>query len=182
MLHFGRFSDVLPSAKQTQEDAMKIRHQWIPKISDDRIEYVSIEDIKDMEKLIQQLSPKAPAFTGQKLKNLRLDAHIIVLRDYAVRHADKYHKDIVRSPIVAMTTVFVMHLPQGKRAHIENVVVDEKYRGKGVGRQMMECIEAWALMQGVKGLQLTSRRPIAQKMYERLGYAEPATKLYRKNL
>jgi ribosomal protein S18 acetylase RimI-like enzyme len=161
---------------------MQIEHEWLAKISMQGVAFVPDEDIKDMNRLVHQLSPKAPTFTARKLTELRHDADVIVLRDAGVRAKGSTVTDPWRHPIIAMSIVVPMHLPQGLRMHIEGVVVDEKYRGRGVERLMMECIEASALMCSSERLQLTSSRPDAQKMYLKLGYTTPKSLLFRKSL
>jgi ribosomal protein S18 acetylase RimI-like enzyme len=161
---------------------MNIEHQWLPQISRQSLAYVSSADTEDMARLVQQLSPKALPFTDQKLLALRRSADIILMRDKDVPRGSWSETGQERFKIVAMTCVFPMHLPQGLRLHIENVVVDEAYRGKGVGKHMMKCIEASALMMGGERLQLTSSRPDAQKMYLSLGFTTPKTQLFRKSL
>ena len=57
---------------------------------------------------------------------------------------------------------------------VENVVTDEKYRGKGIGRGMFEAIETWGREKEchycilVSGLQRTG----AHKFYDAIGYSE----------
>ena len=57
---------------------------------------------------------------------------------------------------------------------VENVVTDEKYRGKGIGRGMFEAVEAWGKEKEchycilVSGLQRTG----AHKFYDAIGYSE----------
>ena len=60
------------------------------------------------------------------------------------------------------------------RDSVENVVTDEKYRGKGIGRGMFEAIETWGREKEchycilVSGLQRTG----AHKFYDAIGYSE----------
>ena len=55
---------------------------------------------------------------------------------------------------------------------IEDVCVDEKYRGRGVGKMLLQAVDDWCLSRGIRGLQLlcdTANAP-AQKFYEHLGW------------
>ncbi len=57
-------------------------------------------------------------------------------------------------------------------ALIEDIVVDAHWRQKGIGREMMACLEKWALDQGVTRLQLLADRTnfSALDFYDRIGW------------
>jgi ribosomal protein S18 acetylase RimI-like enzyme len=68
----------------------------------------------------------------------------------------------------------------GNHCRIEDVVVDEKHRGKGLGRRLMsKTIEALREM-NVKRVELTSRpsRTVANKLYRSLGFKLRKTNVY----
>ena len=53
---------------------------------------------------------------------------------------------------------------------IEDVCVDEKYRGRGVGKMLLQAVDDWCLARNIRGLQIlcdTENAP-AQKFYEKL--------------
>ena len=54
----------------------------------------------------------------------------------------------------------------GIRAQIEAVRVLEKYRGKGIGRQLFE----WAIQRAIVQLTTEKKRPEAIQFYEKLGF------------
>lgn len=58
--------------------------------------------------------------------------------------------------VVGMCTaqILVSTAEGGKAALIEDMVVNENYRGRGIGRLLMSSIEDWSISQGVKRLQL----------------------------
>jgi GNAT superfamily N-acetyltransferase len=60
----------------------------------------------------------------------------------------------------------------GPSALVEDVVVDERERGTGVGRRLLDALEAWARGQGATRLQLLADRENAPalRFYERLGW------------
>ena len=65
------------------------------------------------------------------------------------------------------------------------IVVDEAYRGKGIGRQLMEQAEIWGRAQGCTAVYLKSNviRREAHAFYESLGYRNVKTQYaYRKAL
>jgi GNAT superfamily N-acetyltransferase len=61
-------------------------------------------------------------------------------------------------------------------AVVEYVVVDEKYRSRGIGRQLMEYVMSLAKEAGCYKIILTSdlRRERAHKFYESLGFEDSA--------
>jgi len=56
---------------------------------------------------------------------------------------------------------------------VEEIMVNEKYRSKGVGKKMMQEIESIAKKMDSKLIALATRR--ASHFYEKIGYEESAT-------
>jgi len=54
------------------------------------------------------------------------------------------------------------------------LVVDEQFRGYGIGRALTMAVESWAIETGASGIRLTSRvsRKDAHKFYEACGYVD----------
>lgn len=74
-------------------------------------------------------------------------------------------------------TLHLMFLPSisfqgGLRAQIESVRVDDSYRGRGIGSEMMKWSIARAQARGAHIVQLTTHRSReeAHRFYERLGF------------
>lgn len=65
---------------------------------------------------------------------------------------------------------------------MEAVVVDENYRGNGIGKEMLLDLESRAKRQGCSYIILVSgnQRKEAHKFYEALGYGEDKAKGFRK--
>lgn len=72
---------------------------------------------------------------------------------------------------------------QGTIANIDEMIVDEKHRGTGIGRALVEYAERKARSVGCSGIELDSalHRKEAHKFYEHLGFTNSAH-LYSKNL
>jgi ribosomal protein S18 acetylase RimI-like enzyme len=72
-------------------------------------------------------------------------------------------------------------LPTGLRARIEDVVVDDAARGKGVGSVLTEEALRLARNAGARTVDLTSRpsRQAANRLYERLGFQARDSRVYR---
>lgn len=101
--------------------------------------------------------------------------------------------EIVRSPAtmllmaeddgeyVGSLTLVLFRIPTGMRAWIEDVVVDESARGKGVGSALNVAAIERAQRVGARTVDLTSRpsREVANRLYQRLGFKPRDTNVYR---
>jgi ribosomal protein S18 acetylase RimI-like enzyme len=83
--------------------------------------------------------------------------------------------------IVGTLTLVVFPIPTGTRALIEDVVVDETARGRGVGEALTHAAIDRARAAGARTVDLTSRpsREAANRLYQRLGFEQRETNVYR---
>ena len=83
--------------------------------------------------------------------------------------------------IVGSLTLVLFSIPTGKRAWIEDVVVDEKCRNRGIGEVLNKDAINIARQRGAKTVDLTSRpsRQSANRLYNRLGFIQRETNIYR---
>ncbi|HEY3702089.1 MAG TPA: GNAT family N-acetyltransferase [Acidimicrobiales bacterium] len=83
--------------------------------------------------------------------------------------------------IVGTLTLVVFRIPTGVRAWIEDVVVDDSARGRGVGEALNEEAIRRAVAAGARSVDLTSRpsREAANRLYRRLGFEVRDTNVYR---
>lgn len=72
----------------------------------------------------------------------------------------------------------------GKNAYLEDFVVDQAARGKGVGHLLFDAYEKWAREKGCKNLEFTcgNGREAAQKFYNDHGATIYDTNFFRKKL
>lgn len=119
--------------------------------------------------LLPQLSSRAAALTRNGLTQVAsADATtLFVARDDGV--------------VVGMLTLAVFAIPTGVRAWIEDVVVDESARGRGVGEALVAAAVARARSVGARTLDLTSNRSreAAHRLYQRSGFEVRETSVYR---
>ena len=87
------------------------------------------------------------------------------------------------SQVVGMLTLVVFPIPTGIRAWIEDVVVEEPQRGKGVGELLTRAAIEQAEKLGARTVDLTSRptREAANRLYVRCGFQLRETNVYRHN-
>jgi ribosomal protein S18 acetylase RimI-like enzyme len=80
-----------------------------------------------------------------------------------------------------MLTLAIFRIPTGIRAWIEDVVVYEADRGKGVAQSLLEAGIELASSKGAKTLDLTSRpaRVSANRLYQKVGFKHRDTNVYR---
>jgi ribosomal protein S18 acetylase RimI-like enzyme len=81
-------------------------------------------------------------------------------------------------------TLVMFPIPTGLRAWIEDVVVDESARGQGAGVALTVAALRLAKQAGARTVDLTSRpsREAAGRLYERVGFTERGSRLYRFDL
>jgi len=86
--------------------------------------------------------------------------------------------------IVGMATMVVVDALSGKTAHVEDVVVETAYRGRGIGERLMNELMALARAQGADAIALTSNpsREAANRLYRRLGFGMGGTNYYELDL
>jgi len=123
-------------------------------------------------RLIPQLSASSAPISAQELKE-------IIESDTTVLFAALSNQEIV-----GLLTLAIFRIPTGVRAWIEDVVVDDQARGKGVGDALNRAALAEAGRRGAKTVDLTSRpsREAANRLYQRLGFKQRETNVYRYDL
>src|SRR6058998_763870 len=124
---------------------------------------VDDELVAAFNRLVPQLSRSAAVPTPDLIREI-VEAQasmVLVARD---------RRDDGR--IVGMLTLVIFRIPTGVRAWIEDVVVDEAVRGRGVGEALSQEAVRRAVGLGARTVELTSRpsREAANRLYERLGF------------
>jgi ribosomal protein S18 acetylase RimI-like enzyme len=133
---------------------------------------VDHELIGAFDRLIPQLSRTAAVPTPEVIREI-VEAQASTLLIARDRRAN--------GRIVGMLTLVVFRIPTGVRAWIEDVVVDESARGRGVGEALNREAIRRAIALGARTVDLTSRpsREAANRLYQRLGFIRRDSNLYR---
>jgi ribosomal protein S18 acetylase RimI-like enzyme len=121
-------------------------------------------------RLVPQLSSSNPPPTQQELAEIIASPATQLL---LATDAD--------GTVLGALTLAVFRIPTGLRAWIEDVVVDDAARGRGVGEHLnREALER-ARQAGATTVDLTSRpsREAANRLYQRLGFEARETNVYR---
>jgi ribosomal protein S18 acetylase RimI-like enzyme len=126
-------------------------------------------------RLTPQLSSSNPAPTRAQLAEMVGSPAITLL---VAREAD------TGGEIVASLTLAMFRIPTGRRAWIEDVVVDAAQRGKGIGEALTREALRVAQEAGATTVDLTSRpsREAANRLYQRIGFEKRETNVYRYTL
>lgn len=136
--------------------------------------FIEIEDLKPdyleaINRLIAQLSTSSHTFTEAELNCLIASpqSHL-----YALEYDEK---------IIGMVTLCIYQCPTGRKAWIEDVVVDQNHRGKGYGKLMLRKAMEECQNRGNVTLMLTSRpsRIVANQLYQSLGFEKRETNVYK---
>lgn len=129
---------------------------------------VTDADAADVARLLAQLS-KTATFDRSRLEAIVThDAtELLVVRD--------------DGRIVGAATLVTFPLPTGLRGHVDDVVVDEAMRGKGIARTLLMRMTELATERGLRTLDLTSRpsRESALRLYESVGFVRRETNVLR---
>jgi len=86
--------------------------------------------------------------------------------------------------IVGMGALVVYSVVTGTAAHIEDLVVDARSRGRGIGERLMRELMSRARAEGAGDIALTSHstREAANHLYRRLGFELGGTNYYSLDL
>ena len=128
--------------------------------------------IAAFDRLIPQLSRSAAVPTPDLIRE------IVEAQSTTVLIARDQRED---GRIVGLLTLVVFRIPTGVRAWIEDVIVDEAVRGRGVGEALSQDAVRRALGLGARTVELTSRpsREAANRLYQRLGFVRRDSNVYR---
>ena len=122
-----------------------------------------------LERLLPQLSSSAQMPTNQHLEKLLNDnnTHLFVAE--------------VEGSIVGMLSLVIVDIPTGRKAWIEDVVVDIEARGLRIGQALVERAKECAVSLGATKIYLTSNpsREAAHRLYKRCGFEEYDTCVFR---
>jgi ribosomal protein S18 acetylase RimI-like enzyme len=146
--------------------------------------------MKAVRSLLPQLSNSAGPPSRLELEEMVTSqaATLLVARDDTLEDMDRVAgQDAVASaeephgPIVGMLTLVTFRIPTGVRARIEDVVVDDAARGRGIASELTRAALDLAAARGAHTVDLTSRpsREAANRLYQHLGFQERETVVYR---
>jgi ribosomal protein S18 acetylase RimI-like enzyme len=136
------------------------------------LELVTAAAVTDIQRLMRQLTSSVPEDATGPLETIvqAPDSDIVVARD--------------GEKVVGMAVVNVVHKVHGREGRIDEVVVDEDYRGHGIASRLMQRAVDELRNRGCGFVELTSsaRREAANKLYQALKFEPRQTNVYRLKL
>jgi ribosomal protein S18 acetylase RimI-like enzyme len=137
-------------------------------LSIDVVTEVSDGVLDALNRLIPQLSSRARPLDAASLGSLLEEGVTLFL----ARRGDE---------ILGTLSLVVFEIPSGRRAWIEDVVVDQSARGTGAGEALVRAALSHASSLGLSEVDLTSRpsREAANTLYQKVGFVQRDTNVYR---
>ncbi len=93
-------------------------------------------------------------------------------------------KDKAGLEIIGTLSIAFYKTPSGHHAWVEDVIVDKQFRGKGLGKALMNKALDLARERKAYSVNLTSmpERLAANKLYQKMGFKKNKTNLYKYTL
>lgn len=134
-----------------------------------RVTEYSADVAEALAKLLPQLSSSAQIPTAEQICSLlqNPNTHLLVAEN--------------EGAIIGMLSLVIVDIPTGRKAWIEDVVVDEVARGLGLGQALVEEAKVLATSLGARKIYLTSNpsRKAAHALYSKCGFEVYNTTLFR---
>ena len=122
-----------------------------------------------MQRFLDQLTPEHITLTEEMVKQLIAseNSHLFFLMQ--------------DEQVAGMLTVGIYYSPTGGKAWIEDVVVDEAFRGQGLSKLLVAHAIQFVESKQIPLLMLTSNptRVAANKLYQAMGFGRKETNVYR---
>jgi ribosomal protein S18 acetylase RimI-like enzyme len=154
-------------------------------MSIEEVQVLSSELTAAMARLMPQLSGSRPPPTAEHLAAVLASREVALFvarlaPSAAASSAVPPAVPLAAPPIVGAVSLVTFNVPSGRRAAVEDLVVDSSARGRGIGRLLLECALDAARKKGVLKVELTSRpsRVAANALYQRAGFTLRETNCY----
>ena len=131
-----------------------------------RLTEATPDSLSAVNRLLPQLSTHAQPLTLEELQAIADHSCLFLL--------------VADDSVAGMLTLTSYRCPTGRKWWVEDVVVDRAWRGRGLGRLLLEHAMTYARQAGRGTLMLTSRpsRSEANALYRALGFQPKETNVY----
>jgi ribosomal protein S18 acetylase RimI-like enzyme len=138
-------------------------------IAIEELREVTDEVVGAFARLLPQLSTSATPLDATALRDIISSPAVTVLLATS------------EGTIVGTLSLVVFRIPSGVRAWIEDVIVDSAAGRQGIGTALVREAVARAQKAGARSVDLTTRpsRVAAGNLYEKVGFTERDTRVYR---
>ncbi len=137
----------------------------------EQVKEFSEETAEAVRSLLKQLVSNYKPLTDDALKEMLNSPQSFLL----------VAKEATSGQIAGMITLTVFRIPDSKKAYLDDVIVDEKFRGRGIAVLLTEKAIALVKENNADYVELTSnpKRVAAIHIYEKLGFQKRDTNVYR---
>lgn len=124
-----------------------------------------VYDLKTIKELIAQLDPSATV-NEQSLYKAILDGYVSKIKK--------------NGELAGMGWIFPRQTLLRRQAVVEDLIVNEKFRGLGLGEKILRDLIKWAKNQGLEVVELTTnpKRIAANSLYQKVGFKLHPTNHY----
>lgn len=137
-----------------------------------RVKKANKKTLAAINYLLPQLSSTAKSLSGRQFQEM-------------VRDKNNFFMGVWdKEKMIGMGFIVFILTPVGLRARLEDMVVDEKYRGKGLGGTLIRRLIAEAKKRKARWIEFTSRkdRIATNRFYKKFGFKLRDTNIYRLSL
>lgn len=137
----------------------------------EQLKKFSLQDADHIRVLVTKLGQRHKPLSNEDLQTMIYSSVTIIL---IVRDPKEKH-------IVGMVTLAVYRIPYLQKAYLDDLIVDETHRGKGIGSKLIAAAIKLAQEKGAAYLDFTSHpsRESANRFYEKLGFKKKDSNAYR---
>ena len=134
-----------------------------------QIRHLTPELFARLQQLTDQLTPQPMTLDEEVIRELIASPH------------SHLYVAIEEEEVAGMLTLGCYHSPTGRKAWIEDVVVDVAYRDRGIGAELVRHAINESRRMGIEQLMLTSNplREAANRLYQRMGFERKMTNCYK---
>jgi len=149
-------------------------YRW-PRTEECPISLHSKNDIEDICQLLGQLTERKFDLDDSRIRRIQKTSEWLVVRDQDEREKNRNGRIIGSAMLVPIEATI------DRFGLVEDVVIDKDYRGKGIGRLLMERVIQHAIEMRLAFVELTShpKREEANRLYPKLGFELRETNYYR---
>lgn len=93
-------------------------------------------------------------------------------------------REVSTNKIAGVVMISIYRIPDSKKCYLDDIIVDENFRGRGVATILFDKVIATAKENNAEYIMLTSnpKRVAGIKLYEKLGFKKRETNVYRLEL
>jgi len=164
----------------------------LDKKENSRLAWIAISELNDIafdsnQKILKYIKEKF-VFDLEKVKDLtaQLDSTAVINEQSLYKAILNGHVSKVEDggKLIGIGWIFPRQTMLRKQAVVEDMIVDDKYRGKGLGEKILKDLIGWAKEQEIEVIELTTnpKRIAANSLYKKVGFKLHETNHYLLNL